>query len=286
MKDRGILTIAAGHPNWGKYAYNLAMSIRATEPTALISVAVYGGALGHLAPHMRMAFDQIIHIPEKYVHKKDHEECLKAKMFMYQLSPYKETIFLDADTIWLPGKKPSAIFDSMQSDLLFQCRGKVSIKEDVKTLWTTTQAIRKAYKLTSGDYFNISSEFVYFNRSKENTAFFKLAQKEYDNLKVHCEPFGGATPDELPFSIAMLKKEIKHAAEYHPVYWELEQKRLLAPAQMHAEFIAYSMGGNNQNNNMIGFYNNLVKYYGRKWGETTLFHWQNKQLWQPMRTNV
>ena len=194
--------------------------------------------------------------------------------------------FLDADTIWLPQKKVSDVFKSMKDELLFQCRGRIDIKDNGKTLWTTTQAIREAYKLTSGYYYNLSSEFVYFNRSKENSAFFKLAQKEYDHLKVHCAPFGGATPDELPFAIAMLKKEVKHKSEYHPIYWELEQKRLLAPAQMHAEFIAYSMGGNHQNRNMFAFYNNLVKWYGRKWGETNLFLWQNKQLWQPMRSHV
>lgn len=286
MKNRGILTIAAGHPNWGKYAYNLLMSIRVTEPSAKMSVAVFGNALGHLAPHMRMAFDEIIQIPEQYVHKHGHEECLKAKMFMYNLSPYKETIFLDADTIWLPKKTVTQVFDSMTDDLLFQCRGRVSLRENVKTLWTTTQAVRAAYKVSTGYFYNISTEFVYFKRSKQNGAFFKLAQKEYDHLKVQCEPFGGATPDELPFSIALLKKEIKNKNEYHPVYWELEQKKLMEPSLMHAQFLAYSMGGSHQDANMISFYNNLVKYYGRKWGETALFLWQNKQLWQPMRTNA
>ena len=286
MKQRGILTIAGGDPNWGKYAYNLAMSIRATEPEMKISVAHAGSALGHLAPHMRMAFDEIIQIPEHMIYKGGHQEFLKAKMFMYELSPYRETIFLDADTIWLPKQKPTDVFERIEEDLLFQCRGKVKITDDVKTLWSHTKAIRTAYKFKSGFYHNISSEFVYFKKTKANGSFFKLAQREYDNLKVPAAPFGGATPDELPFSIALLKKEIDHKGEFHPIYWELEQKRLLEPARMHSEFVAYSMGGNNQNGEMHRFYNNLVKYYGRVWGETALFLWQNKQLWQPMRTNV
>lgn len=286
MKQRGILTIAAGHPNWGRYAYNLCMSIRATDPSAKVSVAHYGSGLGHLAPHMKMAFDEIIEIPDEYVHKHGHEECLKSKMFMYNLSPYKETIFLDADTIWLPKKKVSEVFESMKDDLLFQCRGRFDIKKNQKSLWTTTQAVRAAYKITSGYFYNISSEFVYFIRSKDNSAFFKLAQKEYDHLKVRCDLFGGATPDELPFSIAMLKREVRHKSEYHPVYWESEQKKLLEPAQMHAQYIAYSMGGSHQDRNMVTFYNNLVKYYARKWAETTHFLWLNKQLWQPLRTTV
>ncbi len=284
--SRGILTIAGGHPNWGKYAYNLAMSLRATEPGIKVSVAHSGSGLSHLAPHMRMAFDKIIEIPEAYTHKHGHQEFIKAKTYMYHLSPYTETIFLDADTIWLPKKTPSSVFESMTDDLLFQCRGRVNLKDNVKTLWTTTQSVREAYKVKSGYFYNISSELVYFKKSKQNNAFFKLAQKEYDNLKVQVEPFGGATPDELPLSIALLKKEIKIKNEYHPVYWELEQKKLMEPALMHAQFLAYSMGGSNQNSNMVSFYNNLVKYYARVWGETSIFKWENKQLWQPMRTNI
>lgn len=284
--SKGILLIAAGHPNWGKYAYNLLMSIRATEPSTKVSVAHAGAGLSHLAPHMRMAFDKIIPIPTEYIEKHGHEEFIKAKTYMYNLSPYTETIFLDSDTIWLPKKTPSSVFESMKDDLLFQCRGRVSLKDNVKTLWTTTESIRNVYKIKSGYFYNISSEFVYFKKTKQNNAFFKLAQREYDSLKLKVEPFGGSTPDELPLSIALLKKEIKIKNEYHPVYWELEQKKLMEPALMHAQFLAYSMGGNNQNSNMVSFYNNLVKYYARKWGETSIFLWENKQLWQPMRTNL
>ena len=284
-KNRGVLIMAIGDAFWGKLAYNLLMSLRVTDPTIRVSLAHHGTGISHLAQHQRIAFDNIIQIPDEYVHRGDHYEPIKAKMFMYKLSPYQETLFLDADLIWLPRRSVSEFFSTQTNDLAFQCRGLTDISINTELLWCRTAQIRQYTGINKGAWHNLSSEAVYFKKTKETAGFFRETEKEYDKIDFPHVLFNGSIPDELPFGITLLKNSLK-MNEWHPVYWEHEQKKRLEPAQMYQNFWAYSMGGNHQDRNMKNFYDNLVKYYAKKWNETGLTFWRDKQSWQPLRTSV
>ena len=57
---RGVLTMALKHPLYGKYAYNLALSIKSADMKTQVAVIADEAALAHLHPGQRMIFDYII----------------------------------------------------------------------------------------------------------------------------------------------------------------------------------------------------------------------------------
>ena len=57
---RGIITIALKHSLYGRYAYNLALSIKANDPSIPVCVIADEKGIAHLHEGQRLIFDQII----------------------------------------------------------------------------------------------------------------------------------------------------------------------------------------------------------------------------------
>ncbi len=57
---RGIVTMALKHALYGKYAYNLALSIKSADMRQQVAVIADEEGLRHLHPGQRMIFDYII----------------------------------------------------------------------------------------------------------------------------------------------------------------------------------------------------------------------------------
>ena len=103
-------------------------------------------------------------------------------------------------------------------------------------------------------------------------------------MKVSPRIFQNGIPDEFPFSIAMIKTGIyPHIDGWTPGYWEnLLHKRLDAGngvSEMYKQYYFYSMGGAMTTPPMKKFYNNLVRYYGNKYGIKYLFEYRDKNKW-------
>ena len=57
---KGILTIATKHALYGRYAYNLAVSVKANAPEIPISIIADAVGISHLNPSQLSIFDNII----------------------------------------------------------------------------------------------------------------------------------------------------------------------------------------------------------------------------------
>jgi len=292
---KGILLIACGHPNYGSMALNLAVSLKVTDPDVKIALAFAGESLNHIQQYPLLDyFDKMIPVqPEAYT-RNDNVEWIKAKTFMYDLSPWDETIFLDVDMIWHPVQKATDVFAQFKKvNLTFQNRGFLDLSGDnldpKYSMWADVNDVKALYRFKKGKYYQLHSEFVYFKKSEKVKTFFDTAKHEYDNLLVDNFVFGGGIPDELPFGIAMIKTGLyPHATPFTPVYWEVTEKRDMHrnPRELYETFVAYSTGGSFHADKMKQFYNTLAQFYFNKAGLQYPYKLTDKRAYLPERKNI
>ena len=115
---KGVLIIAGGHPFYGQMAVNLAASLRLSDSSVNIHLAYHGLALTHLDQSKKDLFSSMSLIPDEYLTHNGKVSYFKAKTHVLDLSPFDETLFLDADMIWVSQYPVSKVFDSL-SDIDF-----------------------------------------------------------------------------------------------------------------------------------------------------------------------
>lgn len=262
--DKGILIIIMGHPFYGRFAYNLMLSIKATSKLP-ICLAYCGSAKNHIA-NLEPLHDIEVEIPQSYYTDKNGQvNYIQAKLYINKLTPFKETIFLDADMILTPKKSIDDI--KFNHDIQFQIRGIQDISQNSKHYWSDLNEVKDVYGIEQ--YKNIFSEFVYFKSTKEVNKIFTQAQKIAKNIKVKHRYFNGGIPDELPFSIAL--KDTEMDSFFVPIYWENAEHKRISGSELNANYYGYSFGGARQDKNMLKTYMNYANYYGN-----------NKNIWQPV----
>lgn len=295
IQNEGVLLIALGHSNYGRMAFNLAVSIKAGNPDAQIAIAFAGSALDDLQHYpITKYFDHFIPVPREAYTRAGKTEYIKSKTWMYELSPFDATLFLDVDMLWHPGQKVSDVFKMLTKvKVTFQNRGFLNLAPAILpkdySMWADVNEIKQAYGFKKGKYYQLHSEFVFFRKCDEVKKFFDDAREIYDHLKVKSFVFGGAIPDELPFGIAMIKNNCyPHKDNFVPVYWEVTEKQNLQRKleRLYSEFYAYSTGGSFHTKTMKSFYNNLAKFFFNREGLQYPYFLQNKREYLPERSNL
>lgn len=263
---KGVLIIAIG--SWyGRWASNLAASIRWNSDIP-ITLAHDGAAVSHFSPNSIALFDQMIHIPPKFYNNGTQDE-LKAKLFMYDLSPYQETVYIDAENLFLPLRKVDELF---RDKFTIQSRSVINASEASKNPqfihWGNIATICKQFNITSGKLYNLFSEYVYFKKDKKTKKIFDDAKKVWEKLEGSMQVFNGSVPDELCFMVAMNKNKIEQDV-FCPTYWETAEERHLRMGAELYNYHIYSMGGNTLTSEMKALYNgnnSLTQMYCNKYG--------------------
>ncbi len=289
--NKGIVLLALGHAYWGRWAYNLALSIKFSNPELKITLLYAGDGKNQISDIT--LFDKMIEVPPELYTSHRGIEYLKVKTALYKLSPYKETIYLDADILLTPRRKLSELFEQFKDvDFTMANRGYVNLDEnpaDEFGVWCAPSDVKKAFGFTKGKYYNLTSEFIYFKKKKRVGKLFADAFKLYDTDKVSPNRlFNGGMPDELPFTIAMIKNDLyPHLDSFLPVYWEAASR---PPLRLTGgdlnQYYAYSMGGHIAHPIMKKTYDNLVQFYCNQFNIAYPFKWINKRRWMPGRSSL
>lgn len=257
---KGVVIIAVGHPYYGRMAFNLAVTIKAAEniPVAIVR---QGRSLSHLSEQQLNIFDQIIGLPENI------PGSFGAKLYLYELSPFEETLYLDADMLWVYGRKPSQLMDSLAShDYTGITEGHIDLATlDSKTsnegyhFWADVKEIKEVYKLKEGKIYQWRSEVIYFKKTKLVAKLFKKAQEIYENPKLATAmKFGSFYPDELALNIsAAINGIYPHKDKWTPAYWHKLFKS--QPPKNINEWYLISFGGNAVNGTVRKLYDNIAK---------------------------
>jgi len=289
---RGIIILALGHAYWGRWAYNLAMSIKYSSPDTRITLLYCGDGKSQIRD--TSLFDKMIEVPSRYYLTDGRTEYMKVKTALYKLTPYKETIYLDADTIWINSKTVDQLFDELKDvDFTMANRSWTNLDDEALSdefgMWASPKYIKEYFKFKEGKYYNLSSEMIYWKKDKKVAKLFSDAFKLFDEPLELRFIFNGGMPDELPFTISMIKNKLyPHKDNYKPFYWEAAQKPPLRLEGADLKgFYAYSMGGHMAHPMMKKTYDNFVKFYGKQFNVLHPYLWIEKRSgWMPGRTTL
>lgn len=288
---RGILILALGHPYYGRMAQNLAMSIKYNSPDVKIALAYAYSGISHLQKYELDLFDQVIQVPDQYITVGGLRQYIKAKSYLNEITPWDETLYLDADMVWLPRKGVNQLYEELKDiDFTMQSRGRTDISQSVPneySFWCSVNEMKDSYGFEKGWYYTLSSEVIWFKKTPEVKKFFKESQKIYDDIKVNYTRFaGGGIPDELVFSIAMIKLSFYPHKIWIPAYWEQAERANIDNSTLYNNYYLMSAGGHLNAKSTIKLYDNLVQYYGRHFGVQHPFKLKHKREFVPERTHI
>ncbi len=285
--SKGVLIIAGGHANYGRMAFNLAMSIKQNDDTIPIALAHNGSSITKLYGNMIDVFDQLIQIPTEYYKNGLKDDWFKCKTFMYDLSPFEQTVVMDADTLWLPKSKISSVFNELKKvKYTMANRDFLEMKDapfkENYSMWCNVHEVKAAFRCKDTDkYYSIHSEFVYFTKCESNKKFFDKAKEIFNEPRITPRQFATSIPDEYAFAVAqMLTKTYPHKTPYLPGYWHVAEKHnKIKDGDMYRLYKYISIGGVEIPKPGEELYNRLSRIYAQKYGATDYYKYVEKRKW-------
>jgi len=169
MLDKGYLILAQNNQNddYLKMAYVLALSIKLTQPN-INSVALVTDVVEKVPEHYSQVFDHIISIPW-FDDALESEWKIENRWKMYHVTPYEQTVLLDADMLFLSDIEHWWHYLENNHDLF--------ITTDVMTYRNeiiTERHYRKIFDANSLP--NTYSAFTYFRKSPKAEEFWDLIE--------------------------------------------------------------------------------------------------------------
>jgi hypothetical protein len=282
---KGIFICAVGHPYYGKMAYNLAVSIKAVESIP-VTVVYTNQSMSHLSQAQLAIFDHRVKLPEGV------PVGCGSKLWAYDLSPYNETLLLDADMLWLPKRKPSELFDEL-SEVKFTSITEGYWTENDKDIneryffWADPKEIAEVYKVDK--VYQWRSETIYFKKDPVVKKVFKTAQKVFLNSKLKSEAvYATGTADELGINVATAVHNIHpHEYKWKPAYWHLLNKGHYPEfSALYSNYYLASFGANVASGESRKFSDRIMKAACYKLGSRHVFPLLSKRGIIPERMKM
>lgn len=272
---RGIIIIATGHPFYGNLSYNLALSIKSVEPTMPIAIVWSDRSLSHLTMEQAGIFDYKIELPIHF------RTGFGVKLHLDELTPFDNTLYLDADMLWL-GKKPSDLFDELAGTPFTCITEGTSDKPNKKYyFWADHKEIQDVYGVTL--VYQTRSEVMYF----EHTNVFEQARSLHPELCLKTiRKFGTWIPDELYFNIAISQLDLE-LKPFMPAYWARLHNELMPNLSvLYKEYYLLSFGSNAASPIMKRAYDNVMRVVCNKLRLPYIFKLKSKKEWAPGRLKI
>jgi hypothetical protein len=256
-EDKGIIIFAVGDPQYGRLAYNLAITLKKAGEISITVVRTVR-SLSHLSEDKLKYFDHIIDLPD------DAPRGCGAKLWAYDLSPYQKTLLLDADMLWLPEKMPGEIFLDLEGIKFTSITEGFSPGEENKMyfFWADVKEIREKYDIKCERLYQWRSEVMYFERCTETKKFFATAKKIFKKPGLNSEKkFAGGTADELAVGIAAGVHNIEpHQYKWKPSYWHLMNNNAFPDlTKLYRDYYLVSFGARFATENSKLLYDRIVK---------------------------
>lgn len=283
---KGIIILSTGHAFYGRMAHNLCISIKATDKDFPVALVYDDSAIAHLSHRQRAIFDFMIPAAET---------GFAGKLGLDIVTPFEETVFIDADTVWLPNRSPHVLFESIPPCAF------TAITEgycDMATMdtsqantryyfWAKPEEIQQVYGITEGKLYQWRTEVMYFN--KQAGPMFELARSIYANPSLSTlSMFADNIPDELAINIACAKLGIEpHLYKWQPTYWARMFNEQVPPLeQLYSSYYLLSCGSNVVTSSTKNVYNRVVKAACSKFGVQHLFPIMSKKEMMPHRQRM
>lgn len=235
---KGVTIIAIGGDNkrsavYGKFAYNLALSLKYHSPNVPIHLIWNKVGIGALSRQQLKAFDYETEIAQEYCFEDGIFTPSKAKMFMYDYLLFDETIYIDADSLLI--KPIERLFDKCKKDYY------VSLLIDEKTnkpaiakaqtrgfkymMWADIETIWNHYDLNGQQMPATNSSWQFIRKSETCEKLYRQIQANYANPILNLQQAWGKgkQPDELYLNIALAQLDMIPYLGEEPVMYANER---------------------------------------------------------------
>lgn len=269
-----IAIIATSHPYYGRMAYNLALSIKAVENVP-VQLFYRDPAIDHLTNDQRSIFDVMVPLPTQF------REGYCTKLHLDELTQYQETLYLDADMLWLPYRKPSELYAELKgTGYTGITEGHNEEPNNAYYFWADPVEIMRTFDLDK--IYQWRSEVIYFEKGTEVFAFARsLDVSELKTIK----RFGGSVPDELYFNIACSMTDTHpHKYKWTPAYWPRLHKDVI-PSDLTSYYLL-SFGSNFASKGMKDMYKKIVAASAQKLGVRPMFELHSKRSFMTERQKM
>lgn len=249
----GVLLIALRNSYYMNMAINLALSIKAHDRETPITLIT---DLSMPSDIYRLYFDKIMKI------QVDNPFMLKTGL--YNLTPYKRTLYLDVDMIVNPAKSLTEITDSLTgAPFRMASRGPITDKYD----WG--QPVQGL---------NVSSEVIYWEQGETAEAIYKTAQDFYLTGQIS-HRLGGFQPDEPSFTHAIRECKYAHPEHWLPSFWlSHHQNSFVSNMDIQNRYNFVSMGGAAMDQRIVKLYTRYAQIAANKLGVRPTQFFQKRQL--------
>lgn len=252
LVNKGIILIALGR-KYNELAYNLIKSVKVFNPELKFAVIT-----DTAVDEFLLVYDEVI-IPETkhYIEDGHLFNPFMLKTYLYDYSPFDETIYLDVDAVCL--KDISGLF----SEFKIQEVGRFKKDEKTNSVWfKSLEELFSAYELKN-EYPEYNSSFISFSRCKRNEEYFDLVKKLYRDRRIPFIKIGCCYPDELAFGIAssMLNWYSDNGTSLPICFW-WEQANVLKLSEIKERFFFIGLAGGYISSKYLGYYHSILKNLG------------------------
>lgn len=229
-------------------------------------------------------FDKVVSVSDSVGHYVSVLEfCFALKLQLHIYSPFDETIYLDADSIVLPGKSINHWFDLLQNvDFTAYCNAFWDVetetysRPDKYTMWIEPKKLAVYYDIETGKIPIINSSFLYFKKYFVVNAMFTYARSVFNDTKLPCDKYQGAKPDEVCFNAACaLTGLLPHQSTFRPVFMSFASENQ-DEAYIMDHYSILSAAGRRIPKDIESIYDKYVNYYEKSAGLTSFSRYQDK----------
>lgn len=253
-----------------------------------VSIAVVhtDKSLSHLGASQQEIFDYKIPMPDNI------PLGCGSKLWGNKLTPFDKTLLLDADMLWLPGKKPEDIFkelDKVHFTSITEGYWTPDVDDRNKQyfFWAEPSEIAEVYKVNK--VYQWRTEVMWWHSSEANDKLFDLAQDVFLESGLKTEAmYAQGTADELGLNVSAAVHDVHpHAYRWAPAYWHLLHKGIYPEfATLYRDYYLASFGSNISSGTAKKFYDRIMKAACNKMGLQYLFPLQSKREVLPERKKM
>lgn len=247
-----VIMFALGIPEYGRMAYNLALSLKYYSPDVKIKLIYEPSALSHLSAEQKSYFDvlQLIELNDCYDGNKFNPG--KAKLSIYKYLDCEHTIYLDVDAVAL---KPiedllQECIETKQYFITQYVSHVTGCQAEFKDMaWMDCKHIWERYNFDENTNLPATNtSFMYIRKCKESEHFFSKALEKINNpfpvnqLKLK---WGGTQPDELYINVTMAELGLLSGLRArHPIYFSnYPDNKLVATLENEGYYLIGYFGG-------------------------------------------
>lgn len=212
--NRGIVLLAIGDPAYGKFAANMAISIKEHNKDLPIQLIYEEKTISHLNDWYMSFFDEKTLIDNSDCYTVKNIFPALAKISIYKYAKFDESIYLDVDGICL--KNLDSLFEKCKDGYFFsQVVGKYVVEKDPKDFpemqWCKPDVLINHFNLKEGDIIPaLNTSFQYFKKCIASELLFNTAKESLlngieDDKRWFKWGKDNHQPDELYMNIALAK---------------------------------------------------------------------------------